>query len=132
MKILIVDDSVEWIKFHTNLLNRLLSDISYEIHSELSAKSGINNILNNSNSPYNLIISDLEMEEIQGESYAGMWFVRNILKRDDCKNSKIIIISGSYDIDKIAAKLNVDFIPKNMLYNNPLLLKYKLESAKDT
>jgi len=127
IKILIVEDSPEWIKFHINLLSELLEQDSYEINFEMTARAGFNKIIKNAETRYDLIISDLEMEEIQEESYAGSWFVRNILKREECKNSKIIIISGSPDIQKVAKEFNVDFIPKHKLFSNPMILNYKLE-----
>ena len=128
IKILITEDSPEWIKFHLNLLNQFTDEDNFEIDYEMSAKAGFNRILESTKAPYDLIISDLEMEDILGESYAGQWFVRNILKKkEEYKNSKIIIISGSPDIHTVAKDLNVDFIPKHLLAHNPLLLNYKLE-----
>jgi CheY-like chemotaxis protein len=129
LKILIVEDSPEWIKFHVNLLNELLEKDSCEIDFEMSAGAGFNRVIKNTEIPYDLIISDLEMEEIQGESYAGSWFIRNIIKREECKNSKILIISGSHDIHEAAKELNVDFIPKYVLSNNPVIMSYKLEEV---
>ena len=132
IKILIVDDSPEWIKFHINLLNMLLDKDSFEINYEMSARAGFNNVIKDGETRYDLIISDLEMEEILEESYAGSWFVRNIINRKECKNSKILIISGSYDIDKVAKEFNVDFIPKYILSNNPEIMGYKLEEILET
>lgn len=128
-KILIVDDSPEWIKYHLSLLNSYSGPDCFDIDFEMSAKSGFNRVLKNSKTPYNLIISDLEMEEILEESYAGAWFVRNILKREECKDSKIIIISGSHDIKEVAEEFKVDFIPKHILHNNPDILGYKLKEV---
>jgi len=124
MKILIVDDSMEWVKFHINLLNQFFEKGSAEIYFEMSAKSGFNRVLKEAKSPYDIIISDLEMEKMQDDSYAGSWFVRNILARKECCSSKIIIISGSYDISDIAKGFNVDFIPKDVILNNPQALLY--------
>jgi CheY-like chemotaxis protein len=127
LKILVVDDSHEWIKFHLGLLNNFLEKDSFSVDFEMSGKAGFSKILKTSANPYDLIISDLEMEDIAEESYAGEWFVRSILKREELKNTKILIISGSHDIDQVAKRQNVDFIPKHLLYNNPVLLTYKLE-----
>jgi len=127
IKILIVEDSPEWIKFHINLLNQLFETDLIEIDFEMSARAGFNRVIKKSETCYDLIISDLEMEEIFGENYAGSWFVRNILKREECKNSKILIISGSHDIKEVAKGFNVDFIPKYALSNNPEIMSYKLE-----
>ena len=127
IKILRVEDTPQWIKFHTNLLNNYFENNSCEIDFEMSARSGFNRIIENQETRYDLIISDLEMEEITEESYAGIWFIRNILKRKECKNSKILIISASFDINYVAKELNVDFIAKYALSNNPMILSYKLE-----
>jgi len=127
IKILIVEDSPEWIKFHISLLNQLFGTDLLKIDFEMSARAGFKKIIKKSETHYDLIISDLEMEEILEESYAGSWFVRNIIKREECKNSKILIISGSDDISLVAKELNVDFIPKYVLSNNPMVMSYKLE-----
>lgn len=127
IKILIVEDSPEWIKYHITLLNSFLEEGSFEIEFEMSAREGFNKVLKSHDNCYDLIISDLEMEDINGESYAGSWFIRNILKRKECENTKILIISGSPDIQRVAKDLNVDFIPKHVLSNNPIILSYKLE-----
>lgn len=126
-KILIVEDSPEWIKFHISLLNTFMERDSFEINFEMTARAGFNKVVKSKNSCYDLIISDLEMENIDGESYAGSWFIRNILKRKECESSKILIISGSPDIHIVAKDLNVDFIPKYVLSNNPMILSLKLE-----
>ena len=47
-------------KFHINLLNQLFEEASAEIHFEMSARSGFNRVIKES--PYDIIISDLEME----------------------------------------------------------------------
>jgi len=127
IKILIVEDSPEWVKFHISLLNQTLEEDSFEIDYEMSAKAGFNKVIKNTETCYDLIISDLEMETIFEESYAGSWFIRNIIQRKECKNSKILIISGSHDIDKVAKGFKVDFIPKYLLSANPMLLSYKLQ-----
>ena len=116
IKILIVEDTPQWIKFHTNLLNNYFENNSCEIDFEMSARSGFNRIIENQETRYDLIMS-----------YAGIWFIRNILKRKECKNSKILIISASFDINYVAKELNVDFIAKYALSNNPMILSYKLE-----
>jgi hypothetical protein len=67
------------------------------------------------------------MEHMPEDSYAGMWFVKKIKDRKECENSKILVISGSYDIQEVAEQLNVDFVPKDTLLKNPSVLNYKLE-----
>lgn len=132
IKILIVEDSPEWIKFHITLINEILEQNSFEIEFEMSAKSGFNKVIKKSEAGYDLIISDLEMETILEEDYAGSWLIRNIIKREECKNSKILIISGSHDIEEVAKRFNVDFIPKYALSNNPVIMSYKLEEILKT
>ena len=127
IKILIVEDSPEWIQFHIKLLNELLENDSFEIDFEMSARAGFNKVIKKPETRYDLIISDLEMEEILGEHDAGSWLIMNILKTEECKNSKILIISGSHDINQVAKEFNVDFIPKYLLSNNPEIMSYKLE-----
>ena len=94
-RILLVDDAIEWINSHKNILKSLFGEKFFCVDFVTSAKEGFNKILQEKN--YDLIIVDLEMERITGEKYAGAWLIKNLQKRNDL-NSKYIIISGSYDI----------------------------------
>jgi CheY-like chemotaxis protein len=125
LKILIVEDSAEWVNMHKKLLSEIFEENPPQIDVCFNAKDGFVKALSNS---YDLIITDLEMEKIPGESCAGAWFLKNITCREQFKDTKFLIISGAYNITDIATIYKAAYIAKSSLINNPLLLKYKLES----
>ena len=76
-KILIVDDVPGWVRFHTNNIEYLnLPDI--EIDSAYSAKEGLAKIEANIDNPYNVILTDLQMESDFLPKSAGEWFIEQI------------------------------------------------------
>ncbi len=124
-RILIVDDICDWLNHHAGLIKTFYGLDTLEIVCASSAQSALEKIMA-SEQPFDLLLTDLEMESIANENYAGAWLVKNMKVHQD-KVKNILIISGSYDIKEVADSLNVDFIPKDLLMNNPLLLKYKLD-----
>ena len=124
-KILIVDDSPEWLRHHISLIKRLFGEDFFEINTAASGKQRFNKVLQEKD--YNLVITDLEMEKIFDESYAGVWLVKNLLNRKETENTKFLIISGAYNVWNMANSLKVDHIEKSSLLDNPLILKYKIE-----
>ena len=130
IKILIVDDTLGWRDFDKNLLESILTDYEYEITLAESAKDGYDKLLYAEKSPYDLIISDLQMESDFAPLTAGEWFIRQVQNFKSYFNTKIIIISGMYNIEMVADSLNVDFISKRMLISGgELPLKFKLENG---
>lgn len=126
MNILIVDDSQEWINSHLSMLVQLYPDMKQEPDIAMSAREGLTKVVA-SNKTYDIIISDMEMETVFEECYAGEWLIKRLKQCSECKNSKIIVVSGAYDIEDIAKRLDVDYIPKSSLLSNPLLFKYKID-----
>jgi CheY-like chemotaxis protein len=124
-KILIVEDNAEWVNIHKKLLGEFFVGNLPEIDVCNNAKDGFIKALSDS---YEFIITDLEMERILGEDYAGAWFLKNIIIREQFKDTHFLIISGAYNIMDVAEKYKVDYIPKSSLINNPLVFKYKLEA----
>lgn len=125
-KILVVDDSVEWLKSHIELIYQFFGEDLFEVNTAISAHKAFNRIFEKPDYKYDLIITDLEMEKIFGEEYAGNWLINNLINREECKDTRFLIISGSYNIRDIAEKFKVSHIPKSFLIDNPLLLKYKI------
>jgi YesN/AraC family two-component response regulator len=123
-KILIVDDYPEWLNNHKTLLEQLFGEDFFEIHTADNGKNGFNKAVQNS---YDLIITDLEMEKNLGEPYAGSWLIKSLLSKEQCINTKFLIISGAYNIWDVANSLKVGYIAKSSLISNPLLIKYKLK-----
>ena len=62
-KILIVDDSSAWIEFHTKLIKDLYGKL-FDITTASSASEALNIIKKNSDFPFALIISDMQMEQL--------------------------------------------------------------------
>ena len=123
-KILMVDDSVDWLKSHKNTLVSDFGEDFFDMDFATSGKDGFNKVLQKKS--YDLVLVDLEMESIYDEPYAGSWMVKNLLSREEAKNTKFIIISGAYNIRDIAEILKVSHIAKSSLVSNPLMLKYKI------
>lgn len=128
-KILAVDDVEDWLIFYNKLLFKMSDSVEFKYSFEKCAKDGLDNALKHRN--YDLIISDLEMEDIAENCPAGEWFLSNLVALDDFKKTKFIIISARYNIEQIANKLGVDYIPKSLLLNSPLTFSYKIRELLD-
>jgi len=119
-KILIVDDTHAWCEFHKTNIEELFLEKgiqgvnNYSIDTAESARIGLDRLYENSSSPYDLIISDLQMEEDFAPKYAGEWFVEQTKNLSAYMNTKIIISSGCYNIKNIANSLGVDYMPKRI------------------
>ena len=110
-KILIVDDVKGWRDQHILILNELLGGQA-EFETAESARQGYEIVYNNINEPFDLIITDLQMEEDFSPKYAGEWFVEQVRKLTQYNKTRIIIISATYNIRLIAESLNVGYITK--------------------
>lgn len=128
-RILIVDDSPEWIKFHLQGLELSFGEDFFNIDVTFSAHDGIKAV--EENEPYDLILSDLQMEIIPGETYAGMWMVKRLKNHPKCADTKFIVISASYEIAQIARILGTAYIPKGSLIDNIAILQYKISELLD-
>lgn len=128
LKILIVDDSEGWRIFNKDAVSSVFGKESVEITLANSAKEGYNSLLQNDKKPFDLILSDLQMESDFAPESAGEWFVSQVKNTSSYFKCKVLIISGMYNIEFIADKLGVDFISKRMLVaGGELPLKLKLE-----
>lgn len=125
-KILIVDDSPSWIVFHKNLISELYPDY-FDIITAESARQALSIISYSSSEPFDLIISDLQMEDDYEPKLAGEWLVESIKAIPTYFRSHIVLISGMYNLEKIAASLNVECISKNILVRNKLVMKFLFE-----
>lgn len=116
-KILVVDDSYSWREFHKNALDEIFIEISeddYQIDLAENARDGYTAVMQNNSSPYNLIISDLQMEDDFVQKYAGEWFIEQVKTFKSYTNTHIIISSGCFNIRQIAESLNVNYVPKRV------------------
>ena len=120
-RLLIVDDQLGWRNFHTGAINELSKEISIETAE--SAEEAYSKILENSKTPYDVIITDMQMEENYAPKMAGEWLIEQIKTLNSYYKTKIIIISASPKIKQIAESYNVDFIPKRVAVTS--ILPYK-------
>lgn len=126
-KILIVDDSQGWRDYHQNLLKQIYGE-KFVIQTANSAREGYDAVYNNLNEPYDLIISDLQMEWDFEPKHAGEWFIEQVQMLNEYRKTKIIIISASYNLRSVAQRLGVDCLPKATAAND--LESYKLAIAE--
>ena len=116
-KILIVDDIKAWQDYHKQVLKNIYNNA--EFYTADCAKDGYQKLLEHNNSPFDIIITDLQMELDFEPKHAGEWFVEQIKELKNYYRTKIIIISGTSSIRPIAENLNVDCIPKSTAVNFP-------------
>lgn len=126
-KLLVVDDSASWRMFHTSALMKIFEG-NCELVTASSAQEGLKLIHDNKSKPFDIILSDLQMELDFEPDSAGEWFVKQIKTLKEYNNAHIIIISAMYNIEKIASDLNVDYIRKSVISRDILPLKLKLDS----
>lgn len=118
MKILIVDDIKGWRDYHAGFIKTLFQD-DCEITFAESAREGYDKLLEHNNLPFDIILTDLQMEEDFEPKYAGEWFVEQIKSFKNYYKTRIFIISASYNVNIIAENLGVDYIRKTTARNFP-------------
>ncbi|MBR6127133.1 response regulator [bacterium] len=111
IKVLIVDDIRGWIDFHSAVIKELFGE-NAEIYKAESAAEANNKLIENTNSPYDIILTDLQMEDDYAPKLAGEWLVEQIKTFSQYYRTKIVIISASYNARMIADNLGVFCIPK--------------------
>ncbi len=113
-RILITDDSPNWVRYHESALLNIFGGNSVIIDKAYSAREGNDKITTSIDEPYDIILTDMQMETDFLPFYAGEWLIKQIQLFKEYKNTKIIIISATGNIRQIAEKYKVDFIPKYM------------------
>ena len=111
MKILIVDDLKGWRDYHFRVIKNLFPDA--EIQTADSARDGYDKLIQNNEIPFNIILTDMQMENDFEPQYAGEWFIERIKEFKNFSNTKIVIISAAYNIENIANHYQVDYIRKS-------------------
>ena len=110
-KILIVDDSEKWVQFHKFNVKELFGN-SAEIESANSAREGVDKLIFSEDKPFDLILTDMQMEPDYLPLMAGEWFIRQIKDYSKYKEVPIVIISAASNIKSIAEKYCVNYLPK--------------------
>lgn len=108
-RILIVDDVKGWRVFNSEIVQEILGD-ELEIITAESAREAYDILLENK--PLDVIITDLQMEDDFMPKYAGEWLIEQIKTFSRYNNTRIILISASYNARNIAEMLGVNCIPK--------------------
>ena len=117
INILIVDDQNSWLNFHKHAVYEILGE-NANISTASSATEGYNIILEQVKSPFDVIITDMQMESDFAPKMAGEWFVEQIQSLPSYYRTKIIIISAAAMIKYIADKYGVLYIPKGVALNS--------------
>ena len=117
MKILIVDDIKGWRDYHSQRVTELFQEL--EIITAESAREGYDKLLEHNDSPFDIVLTDLQMESDFEPLYAGEWLVEQIKTFKNYDKTTIVIISAAYNIHHIAQTLGVDCIPKTTARNFP-------------
>ncbi len=108
--ILIVDDVKGWRDFNTNVMHELFGN-NVNIDTAESATMAYDFLLQAK--PYDIILTDLQMEDSYLPKYAGEWLVEQIKTFNRYNSTKIVMISAAYNIRHIADNLEVNCIPKS-------------------
>lgn len=116
-KILIVDDIKSWQYYHSCIIKNLFPDAIIETAD--SAREGYDKLLKHNKKPFDIIITDMQMENDFEPKYAGEWFVEQIKTLKNYYKTKIVIISATYNIRQIAETYGVECIPKATAKNFP-------------
>ena len=117
MKILIVDDIKGWRDYHSFVLSNLFLDA--EIQLAESAREAYDLLIQNNAEPFDIILTDMQMENDFEPKYAGEWFIEQIKTFKSHLNTKIIISSAAYNIKNIAEEYGVEYLPKSRAVKFP-------------
>src|SRR5574344_2159204 len=104
------------------MLSQIYDDVQVDLAS--SAREGYDKAYNNLSNPYDLIITDLQMESDFEPKYAGEWFIEQIQLLNQFSQTPIIIMSACYNIRTIAEVMGVSALPKSLAARD--LNAYKL------
>lgn len=116
-RILIVDDVPGWIRFHKNNIEYLnLPDL--DIDTANSANEALSKVEASIDEPFDIIFTDLQMESNYLPKMAGEWLVQQIKTYKEYKNTKIVIVSASPSIQRIAERNDVLYLPKTVARNS--------------
>ena len=126
MKILIADDSYDWLNAHTILLTEVFGEDA-EIVCANSAFEALNiykeEYIDN---PFNLVITDMQMESDFEPLYAGEWLIREIQNLKPLQD--ILIVSSTMNIEQIAESYKVDYISKRLIISDISAYEEKLKT----
>ena len=119
MKVLVADDSIGWRNYHEKLLSAMGLDVTVADWARDAYSLAFQ-------TPYDLVVTDLQMEDDFAPQYAGEWLVERIKELKGYLNVPILIVSASYNIEQIADNYGVHCMAKAVAANNPTAYGYKI------
>ena len=93
-KILIADDQAGWRMFHTEAIKGILGN-NVVLEAVPSAQEAYNLLLTNFLEPYDVIITDMQMEDDYAPKMAGEWLLEQIKGIAPYASAKVVVISAS-------------------------------------
>lgn len=125
MKILIVDDVKGWRDYHSYIMNELFENAN--IQTAESACEGYDKLMENNDEPFDIILTDMQMENDFEPKYAGEWFIEQVKTFKNYSKTRIVIISAAYNIPAIAENYGVDYIRKSTARSFPDAYRFLTE-----
>lgn len=124
IRVLVADDSQGWRNFH----ERMLSEISPEFEITVCewARDAYDEVFRNIKTPFDLVITDLQMESEFLPMLAGEWLTERIQELKSYYKTPILMVSATYSLQKIANDYGVECLPKSIAVNDLLAYKYKI------
>lgn len=112
-KILIVDDQDSWRNLNKNVIQRYFGS-NVNLFLAESAFDAYSLLLEHARKPFDLILTDMQMENNYAPKMAGEWLIEQIQMLPSYYKTKIIIISAAPMINHIADSYGVQCIPKSI------------------
>lgn len=125
-RVLLAEDSRSWQKFHESLL-RMYDKAEIELIVADNAKDAMQIINKNLSEPFDLVITDLQMELDFHPDMAGEWFLKQLLDIKEYNVVPKLIVSAAYNVDFIAANFGVKSLSKRVIANNQLAYNLMLD-----
>lgn len=116
--ILIVEDSPQWQRFHLDMI-KSYNKGDFEIRIASSAREGLEIVQENTEKPFDLIFSDMQMESDFHPDFAGEWFIKQVKQIPRYNKTLLVIVSATYNIAFIAQNLGTDYLSKRSIINYP-------------
>ncbi len=121
MKILVADDNFDWLNMHSTELEEGCGEDS-ELILACSATEALN--IYKDDAPFDLVVTDLQMESDYEPLCAGEWLIKEIQFLNP--NQNILIVSSRFDIDIIANNYGVNYLSKNVIIADMTSYQLKL------
>ena len=127
MRILAVDDNFDWLNIHSYMTESAFGEDT-EIICASSAFEALNIYKEEYiEKPFNLVITDMQMESDYEPLHAGEWLIKEILTLKNTQN--ILIVSSALNIEHIANSYKVDYLSKRSIIADEQCYRDKLSKT---